>query len=117
MVRAIRKALTEHGVPMSITDTGVVANGFNEAASGGFTYLLRTSITLWEDNATAWSMQGDKLNISVELYDVKSRLLVAGASHRRVATGFTMMSGTPDRFMDECAEGALGKIYGWPSNR
>lgn len=85
----------------------------DEASKLNFDYTMKCTITLWEDNATAWSGKGDKLEISVEVFDVKTKQLVGIASHYRVATGFTLVSGTPDRFMDECAEGALGKIYGW----
>jgi len=88
--------------------------GFADAERGGFTYVLKGTITHWEDNATAWSGKGDKLNISAELYDVRSRTLVAAATDKRTATGFTLVSGTPDRFMDEVANGALNQIYGWP---
>jgi hypothetical protein len=115
MVAAIRKVLAAHGVPLSTTDTSSLTAGFDEAQGEGFSYVLKTTITLWEDNATAWSGKGDKLTISCELYDAKSHLLVAASAHRRVATGFTVLSGTPDRFMDEVAKGALAKIYGWPT--
>jgi hypothetical protein len=113
MVAALRKVLTAHGVPLSTTSTSSLPNGVDEARRGGFDYALKCTITLWEDNATAWSGNGDKLTISIELFDANSREAVAAATHRRVATGITFVSGSPDRFMDEVAAGALGKIYGW----
>ncbi|MBS1766093.1 MAG: DUF4823 domain-containing protein [Acidobacteria bacterium] len=116
LVSALRKALSAHAVPVSISESRDVAQGYDEAAKIGFDYVLRPTITLWEDNATAWSGKGDKLEISIELYDVKSHRLTAASSFYRVATGFTLASGTPDRFMDECSNGALGKIYGWPKD-
>jgi hypothetical protein len=88
--------------------------GFAEAERSGFSYVLKGTITLWEDNATAWSGKGDKLNVSAELYDVHTHSLVAAATDKRTATGFTLVSGTPDRFMDDVANGALSQIYGWP---
>ena len=114
MVASMRKALTAHAIPMSASPSISLEAGFDEANKEGFDYVMKTTITLWEDNATAWSGKGDKLSISVELYDAKSRQLLAAATQKRVATGFTMVSGTPDRFEDECATGALGQIYGWP---
>lgn len=114
LVSALRKSLSAHAVPVSISDSQDVGHGYDEAAKIGFDYVLKPTITLWEDNATAWSGKGDKLEISLELYDVKSHRLVAASSFYRVATGFTFVSGSPDRFMDECSNGALGKIYGWP---
>lgn len=113
MVDAIRRVLTAHAVPLSITESGSLDAGFDEARRIGARYVLKTTITLWEDNATAWSGKGDKLNISCQLYSANSHELLAASDHRRVATGFTFVSGTPDRFMDEVAFGALGKLYGW----
>lgn len=113
MVAAIRKILVAHGVPLSTTATSSLATGLDEARRGGFDYALKGTITLWEDNATAWSGNGDKLTVSLDLYDAKSRELIAASTHRRVATGATFVSGSPDRFMDEVSAGALDKIYGW----
>lgn len=110
---ALRKVLSAHGVPLSVSSSQSVETGEQEAARDGFQYVMQTTITLWEDNATAWSGNGDKLSISVELYDVRTHQLIAAATHKRVATGATFVAGTPDRFMDEVAQGALAQIYGW----
>jgi hypothetical protein len=117
MASAIRKVLASHNVPVSMTATSSLRDGIDEARRAGFDYTLKGTITLWEDNATAWSGNGDKLNISVEVYDSKSRELIGAATHKRVATGATFVSGTPDRFMDEVATGALDKIYGWSDQK
>jgi len=113
MVSSLRKVLSRHEIPLSITDAASTTQGFEEAAKINFEYLLKCTTTLWEDNATAWSGNGDKLKISIEMFEVKNHQLIAAASHYRVATGATFVGGSPDRFMDECAEGALDKIYGW----
>lgn len=115
MVAALRKALVAHGVPLSISQGTDLSAGFDQARQNGFGYVLQCVITLWQDNATAWSGNGDKLNISVEVYDAKTHQLVAAATHKRTATGATFVSGSPDRFMDEVAVGALSRIYGWPA--
>jgi hypothetical protein len=114
MVAALRKALSSHGVPLSTSANLDLSTGLDEAQRTGFDYVLKCTITLWQDNATAWSGNGDKLNISVEVYDVKTGTLAAAATHKRVATGATFVSASPDRFMDEVATGALSQIYGWP---
>jgi Domain of unknown function (DUF4823) len=113
LVAALVKVMGAHSVQISTTTTADLSAGLGEAQKAGFDYVLKSTITLWEDNATAWSGNGDKLSIYVELYDSKSRELVAAATHRRVATGETLMPGSPDRFIDTVATGALGKIYGW----
>ena len=115
MAAALRKVLMAHSIPISTTESLNNTQGFEEAEKLNFDYIMKCSITLWEDNATAWSGKGDKLKISIELFDVKSKQLVGEAGFYRVATGFTLAAGSPDRFMDECAEGALAKIYGWPA--
>jgi hypothetical protein len=117
MASAIRKVLASHNVPVSMTATSSLRDGIDEARRAGFDYTLKCTITLWEDNATAWSGNGDKLNISVEVYDSKSRELIGAATHKRVATGETLLPGSPDRFIDEVATGALGKIYGWSDQK
>lgn len=115
MVAALRKTLSSHGVPLSTSANMDLSAGLDEAQKTGFDYVLKCTITLWQDNATAWSGNGDKLNISVEVYDAKSRVLAAAATHKRVATGATFVAASPDRFMDEVAVGALSQIYGWPT--
>ncbi|MBK8573769.1 MAG: DUF4823 domain-containing protein [Holophagaceae bacterium] len=115
MVTALRKTLMEHNIPVSTSESTNLIQGFDEASKLGFDYVLKCVITEWEDNATAWSGKGDKLRISVEIFDAKSKTMVAAASHYRIATGFTFVSGSPDRFMDECSLGALSQVYKWSS--
>lgn len=117
VVASVRKYLTLHAIPMSVSSSLSTEQGINEANAQGFDYVLKPTITLWEDNATAWSGKGDKLSISIELFDAHTHQLVAAATHKRVATGATLVGGSPDRFIDEVCNGALGKIYGWADAR
>lgn len=117
VVASVRKYLTMRGIPMSVSSSANTEQGIAEADAQGFDYVLKPTITLWEDNATAWSGNGDKLSISMELFDAHTHQLVAASTHKRVATGATFVSGTPDRFIDEVSNGALGKIYGWSEPR
>ena len=114
MAAALRRALSAHGIPLSISQSTDLSQGFKDAEQDRAGYVLQCVITLWQDNATAWSGNGDKLNISVEMYDAKTHRLIAASSDRRTATGATFVSGSPDRFMDQVATGALGRLYGWP---
>ncbi|MEX1826457.1 DUF4823 domain-containing protein [Luteibacter sp. CQ10] len=113
VVASVRKYLTMHGIPMSVSSSANTDQGIVEADAQGFDYVLKPTIILWEDNATAWSGNGDKLSISMELFDARTHQLVAASTHKRVATGATFVGGSPDRFIDEVSNGALGKIYGW----
>ena len=115
MVAALRRALAVHGVPFSTSADMDIQAGFSEAQCDGYRYMLKCTITLWKDHATAWSGKGDKLNISIEMYDVQTHELMAAATDKRTATGFTPVSGSPDRFMDQVGSGTPAQIYGWPS--
>lgn len=117
LASALRKALVAHNIPVAITADSSVEQGFADAERNGSSYVLKATITHWEDNATAWSGKGDELFIALELYDANSHELVGASTHKRTATGATLVSGTPDRFMDEVSVGALSKIYGWASKR
>lgn len=112
-VAVVRDTLLDHSVPVSTTQTMNLTQAFDEADKMGFDYVLKPQITFWEDNATAWSGNGDKLRISMELYDAKGHQLVAASSFYRVGTGATFASGSPDRFFKEASLGALNKIYSW----
>src|SRR5690606_7286551 len=57
VVSSVRKALQAHGVPLTLSESTDISHGIAEAKGAGFDYVLRTKITLWEDNATAWSMK------------------------------------------------------------
>lgn len=117
MVSAIKDVLLNHNVPVTTSQAIDLIPAFDEAEKVGSEYTLRCVITLWEDNATFWSGNGDKLRISLELYSSKQRKLVAKTGYYRVGTGFTFVSGTPQRFMGEAAEGALNRIYGWDPSK
>jgi hypothetical protein len=62
MVSALAQVLEAHGIPFSTTDTTSLSLGFDRAQSEGIQYVLKTTITHWEDNATEWSGKGDKVS-------------------------------------------------------
>ena len=117
-VAAVRDSLLDHSVPASTAQTLDLNQACDEAQKMGFDYVLKPQITFWEDNATAWSGKGDKLRISIEVYDAKGHQLVGAATFYRVARGAGFVgSGTPERFLKEASAGALNKIYGWTPSK
>nr|WP_320132377.1 DUF4823 domain-containing protein [uncultured Holophaga sp.] len=113
---ALGETLNAHGVVFTKPSSwaGDMDTAFQEAKAKGCGYVLSADITLWEDNATVLTANGDKLAISLNLFEVKSKNLVATGSFYRVATGITLLLGqTPQRFIKESANGALQKMYGW----
>jgi hypothetical protein len=108
---ALRDALLARGIAPFTSDRSSLAEGISEAKQLGYDYVLKASITEWEDNATEWSGKPDSAALSVELYDLTPTLLSA-ATHRKKASSFTMSSGTPDRLLPELVALTLSRVFG-----
>jgi hypothetical protein len=113
LVSAVRDQMMRHSMKISITQSTALEAAYTEAKANSFDYLLRPVFTHWEDNATAWSMNGDKVGISLEVYDARTRAVLAAASYNRTATGATFVAGSPMRFIVEAAEKTLNQIFHW----
>jgi Domain of unknown function (DUF4823) len=57
------------------SDSVSMADAIKEAKERAYDYVLRTNITEWEDNATAWSGKKDSIALSLELYDLAPTLV------------------------------------------
>jgi hypothetical protein len=115
MVGALRDRLMGHNIAVQTIQSVEIEKGYEEAARLGFDYVLRGVFTNWEDNATAWSGNPDRADFTIEIYSVPDKRLAGSASHRVQASGFTMMSGTPMRFIPELADNTLARLFGWPT--
>jgi len=115
MVNAIRDRLMGRGIPVQSVQVAELEAGYAEAERLGFNYVLRGAFTNWEDNATAWSGNPDRAELALELYAVADRRLAATASHTVQASGATLLSSTPMRFIPELADSTLGRIFSWPA--
>jgi Domain of unknown function (DUF4823) len=111
---SIRDNLLSHGIKLTIADGSALKDAFDSAASLGYIYVLKGTITQWEDNATEWSMNPDRAGLSLELYDVASRQLVASAAHNMNGSGAALASLSPHRFVPELVDHSLARIFGWP---
>ncbi|HEX4826497.1 MAG TPA: DUF4823 domain-containing protein [Candidatus Polarisedimenticolaceae bacterium] len=112
---ALRERLMGHGIAVQSIQSKELEQGYNEATRIGFDYVLRGVFTNWEDNATAWSGNPDRAELAVELFSVADRRLAASADHKVQASGATLLSSTPMRFIPELADRTLGRIFGWPA--
>lgn len=111
---AIRDDLMRHGYAVVTSDKTALSDAFSEAMALEASYVLRGAITEWEDNATEWSSNPDKLSVSLELYGAARRELVATGGHRVVGQPATLVSGqTPMRFVPETADHSLARVFGW----
>jgi len=109
----LRDALFAQGFPPLLSDTSDLEAGLADAATLHYDYLLRAVITEWEDNATAISTRPDRAALSVEVYDVSRRELIATSRHEVSSGHGDYKSRTPDRFVPELADFCLGSLFGW----
>ena len=117
MVNALRDTLVSRGIPVNVIQSTAVDEGYQEAERLGFNYVLRGVLTNWEDNATAWSGNPDRATLVLELYGVEEKRLAASANSERQASGATLVSGTPGRFIPELAFNAVDRIFDWEGTR
>jgi hypothetical protein len=114
MVSALKDELMKHGYTVSTVQSKDLADGYQEAERLGFTHVVKGVFTHWEDNATAWSMNPDRATFSLEIFEVKDRRLVGSASHQEQASGATLLSSSPTRFVPVLASKTLSRLLGWP---
>jgi hypothetical protein len=110
---AVRDALVAHAYSPIVGDSKTLSDAFAEAEKLGYSYVLKGSLINWEDNATEWSMRPDTAGLSLELYDVGSKSLVASSTENVRASYISYTAGSPDRFAPALADLALGRIFGW----
>lgn len=112
---AIRDALVAHSFAPVVGDSKTLADGFGEAEKLHLGYVLKGTLVNWEDNATEWSGRPDTAGLSVEIYTVSSRSLAGSATENIRASALSFTPGTPDRFVPQLVDTALGRIFKWPS--
>lgn len=110
---SIRDNLLSHAIKVTVADGRALKDAYDSAASLGYIYVLKGAITQWQDNATEWSGNPDRAGLSLELYDVASRQLVASASHNINGSGVALASLSPYRFVPEIVDQTLARIFGW----
>lgn len=109
----LRDALFAQGFPPLVGDTAELEAGLGEAERLGNDYLVRAVITQWEDNTTQWSGVPDTVTLSVALYDVRRRELIATSAHTVEGSQGDYRARTPDRFIPELVDHCLGSLFGW----
>ena len=111
---ALRDALVAHGFSPIVSDAAGLQAAFDEARSFECQYVLRAEVTHWEDRLTWMSNRPDKATLSVEVYEVASREMVASGTHAVTGATEEYVDRHPDRFVPELADGSLGRVFGWP---
>lgn len=110
MTNGLKDALIAHGFPPYVSETSDLALAFEEAARLGYPYVLRGSLTKWEDNATEWSGRPDLAELSVDLFILDTKTMLASVTHS-IEGGDSGKQ--PHRFVPELADQTLAKIFGW----
>jgi hypothetical protein len=110
---AFRDTLMSHGYVPTVGTGSSLEASLDEAQKMGFRYVLRGTITEWEDNVTEWSGNPDTAKVSVDLYDVATKEIVGGSTHRMVGSPVDLFHRSVDRFAPELADKSLGRILGW----
>lgn len=105
-------ALGFKGLVASRSPALEMSTGVAEAKRAECQFVLRASYTQWEDNATAWSMNPDRLTVAGEVFHAASGRVVSSASHQEVATSATLKSGTPERFITSAAQALVERLVG-----
>ena len=109
----LRDALFAQGFPPLLGDTSELEAGLTEASHLGYDYLVRSSMVQWEDNATQWNMNPDIATLSVALYDVSRRELVATSTHTVEGSPGDYRARTTDCFIPELVDHCLGTLFSW----
>jgi hypothetical protein len=112
MTAAVRDALIQAGLSPMVTEAAGLEAAIKHAKGLGYDYVLKATITEWEDNATEWSGRPDTAAISAELYDASSTRLVSTATQREQASAMTLLSESPERFIPTLSRRAVAKLLG-----
>jgi len=112
MAAGIRDALIQAGVSPMVTEQTGLDGAIKQARSLGYDYVLKATITEWEDNATEWSGRPDSAGVSAELYDAKSMQLVSTATQREQASAMAVVPQSPERFIPTLSRRVVEKLLG-----
>ena len=112
MTAAVRDALIQAGQSPMVTEAAALEAAINHARGVGYDYVLKATITEWEDNATEWSGRPDSAAVSAELYDVTSMQLVSTATQREQASAVALLSESPERFIPTLSRRIVEKLFG-----
>lgn len=111
---AIRDSLLAHKMKTTVSEATGRDSALKEAASSSYSYIIVGNILKWDDHNYGWSGIPDAAQLSLDLYDVSSRDLVANAKHF-IESGDSNDAGgsKPDRLVPELVDSALARIFGW----
>lgn len=83
---------------------------FAEGDRLGFTHVLKGTFTHWEDNATEWSGNPDRISFMVEVYAVDGRRFLGTVSRSAEGSVLAATNESTSRFLKELAIGTLEPI-------
>ncbi len=87
-----------------------VNEAFAEAERLGATHVLKGTITHWEDNATEWSANPDRVAFMLEVYGVAGRRFLGMVSREAEGSVLAASNESASRFLKNLAEQALEPV-------
>ncbi len=112
MTAGFRDTLIKAGRTPLLSETTSLEQAFGQAKRLGYQYVVKATLTEWEDNATEWSGRPDSAALSAELYDVESLQLVATATHREKGSAMALIPETPERFIPILSHRVVSRLLG-----
>lgn len=97
---AIRQQLKRYTSNAIILKNNETLKDFSDEEILEYDYIIIPEILHWEDRATAWSGLPDKIEVSVEIYDNKRKLLKSAILSGKSAS-MTLGSTDPGELLEE----------------
>ena len=77
IVNLIQAAFSKHLKRVEIAPEGEkIDDGLKKAKDAGFTYLINSGITRWEDHPTEWTGQMDQIDLQMDIHDVQAGRII-----------------------------------------
>jgi hypothetical protein len=105
----IVKEVMRFGFPADPSQSLDVNAAFVHAAGVGATHVLKGTFTHWEDNATEWSGEADRVSFMLEVYAVDGRKFLGTVTEDATGEGLALTSKSATLLLPHLAARAL-----WP---
>lgn len=110
--RAIGIAFDRYASRMTIGGVCTDEECLDEVDAEQYGYVVCPTILHWENRATEWSALPDRIRIKIEVFDARSRLLVAQGSYAGKSKLATFGGDHPEDLLPEPTAEFVGHLYG-----
>jgi|GEM_PF-1637280 len=117
MSNGLRDVLIENSFFATVSESNKLEEAKSLASSLKCDYVIKSTITEWEDNATEWSGKPDSLSLTSELYDLQSSSFTSTASHREQSSGAALVPQSTRRFIPIAADRIIKRLFAIPMTK